>query len=454
VGFPYVPRGDGEEEAMLAAIGVPSFEALLAPVPQKLRLREPLNLPGPKSEFEVARRLGAMAGKNGHAERRRVFLGAGIYDHIVPAAVDHVAFRSEFYTAYTPYQPEVAQGTLTAAFEFQTMMAELTGMDLTNASLYDGATALGEAALLAVSVTGRKRLVVAGPLHPHYLQVLRTFCSGQGIEIVADPAPEGTVDRSWVRDHLAGEPAAVIAQAPNFFGIVEDLSGLFAEARDAGARAIQVFEPHALAIYETPGTMGADLAVGEGISLGTPPSFGGPALGLFTARQEFVRHVPGRLIGETVDRDGKRAYVMTLQTREQHIRRERATSNICTNQGLLALRAVIYLSLMGPAGMRETAEQCLDRAHYAAERLDALDGFRLRYRAPFFHEFVLECPRPAREIVSRCLTRGVVPGVNLGRFADLGPEGADRLLLVCVTEKHAREDLDALVEAVKEAGRG
>jgi len=439
---------------MLAAIGAPDFEALLAPVPEKFRLRAPLNLPGPRSEFEVTRRLTAMAEKNGHTGRRRVFLGAGIYDHIVPAAVDHVSFRSEFYTAYTPYQPEVAQGTLTATFEFQTMMAELTGMDLTNASLYDGATALAEAALLAVSVTKRKGLVVAGPLHPHYLQVLRTFCTGQEIAIAVDPGPDGTVDRAWVRDQLASGPAAVIAQGPNFFGIVEDLSDLFAEARAAGARAIQVFEPHALAIYETPGTMGADLAVGEGISLGTPPSFGGPSLGLFTAREEFVRHVPGRLIGETVDRDGKRAYVMTLQTREQHIRRERATSNICTNQGLLALRAVIYLSLMGPEGMRETAEQCLERAHYAAERLAALDGFRLRYPAPFFHEFVLECPRPAREIVRGCLARGVIPGVNLGRFADLGPEGADRLLLVCATETHAKEDLDALVEAMKEAARG
>ena len=451
---PYVPRGDGEEEAMLAAIGASSFEALLAPVPEAFRLRRPLNLPGPKSEFEVARRLGAMAEKNGHTDRRRVFLGAGIYDHIVPAAVDHLSFRSEFYTAYTPYQPEVSQGTLIATFEFQTMMAELTGMDLTNASLYDGATALAEAALLAVSVTKRKRLVVAGPLHPHYLQVLTTFCQGQDISIAVDPAPDGTVGREWVRDALGGEPAAVIAQGPNFFGIVEDLTDLFAEARAAGARAIQVFEPHALALYKTPGSMGADLAVGEGISLGTAPSFGGPALGLFTAREEFVRYVPGRLIGETLDRDGKRAYVMTLQTREQHIRRERATSNICTNQGLLALRAVIYLSLMGPEGMRETAEQCLERAHHAAERLDALDGFRLRHAAPFFHEFVLECPRPAREIVRGCLARGVIPGVNLGRFADLGPEGADRLLLVCVTEKHSREDLDALVDAVKEAARG
>ncbi len=439
---------------MLEAIGVSRFEDLLAPVPEAFRLRERLNLPGPRSEFEVARRLEAMAARNGHPGNRRVFLGAGVYDHLVPAAVDHVTFRSEYYTAYTPYQPEVAQGTLTAIFEFQSMLAELTGMDLTNASLYDGATALAEAALLAASVTRRTRIVVAGPLHPHYLQVLRTFCRGQDIEVAVDPAPDGVVDRSWLADALAGEPAAVVAQSPNFFGIVEDVSDVFERAREAGARGVQVFEPHALALYKTPGSLGADLAVGEGISLGTPPQFGGPGLGLFTARQEYVRHVPGRLIGETLDRDGKRAYVMTLQTREQHIRRERATSNICTNQGLLALRATVYLSLMGPRGMEETAEQCLERAHYAADRLAALDGFRLRYPAPFFHEFVLECPRPAREIVRGCLIRGVIPGVNLGRFAELGPEGADRLLLVCATEKHTKDDLDALVDAVKEAARG
>jgi len=436
---------------MLEAAGVSSFEELIAAIPAKFRLEGLLDLDRPRSEFEVARRLGALAERNGHAGRRRMFLGAGAYDHLVPAAVDAVAGRSEFITAYTPYQPEVAQGTLTAAFEFQTLLAELTGMDLANASLYDGATALAEAVLLACVKTRRKRVLVAGPLHPHYLQVLRTFCQGQEIEVVSDPAPDGVADRNWVRDALDGTTAAVVGQTPNFFGIADDLTDLFTAARDVGAKSVAVFLPHALPLYRTPGEMGADLAVGEGMSLGTPPSFGGPALGLFTARQEFARLVPGRLIGETVDRDGKRAYVMTLQTREQHIRREKATSNICTNQGLLALRATIYLTLMGPEGMRETAEQCLERAHYAAEKLAALDGFRLRYDEPFFHEFVLQCPRPAREIVAGCIERGVTPGVNLGRFGELGPEGADRLLLVCVTEKHDKHDLDALVEAVKEA---
>ena len=440
---------------MLRAIGAASFDDLIAPVPAKFRLRGPLGLPGPKSEFEVARLLEGMASRNGHGGNRLSFLGAGAYDHFVPAAVDHLCFRSEFYTAYTPYQPEVSQGTLAVIFEFQTMVAELTGMDIANASLYDGATALAEAALLAAATTGRRRIVAAGPFHPHYLQTLRTFCREQDIEVVADPAPQGIVDRAWLAATLSVETAAVAVQTPNIYGIFEDATEAFAMAHSAGARAIAVFEPHALPLYKTPGAMDADLAVGEGMSLGTPPSFVAPALGIFAAKKEFARQVPGRLIGETVDRNGLRAFVMTLQTREQHIRREKATSNICTNQGLLALRAAIYLSLLGPQGMRETAEQCLERAHYAAERLAALPGFKLRFGAPFFHEFALECPRPAREIVRGALARGVLAGVDLGSLPEalpgLRPEGADRLLLVCVTEKHSREDLDVLVAVVKEA---
>ncbi len=451
--FPTIPRGDGEEQSMLEVIGVSSFEDLIAPVPPNLRIDGLLDIDGPKSEYEIARLLGGWADRNRHGGNHRSFLGAGAYDHFVPAVVDHLSFRSEFYTAYTPYQAEVGQGTLTTIFEFQTMMSELTGMDLANASLYDGATALAEAALLAAASGERSRIVVAGPLHPHYLQVLETLCHGQDIEVVTDPAPDGRIDRAWLRE-IAPTAAAVAAQSPNFFGLVEDLTEVFAEVRDLGARTIHVFEPHALPLYRSSGEMGADLAVGEGLSLGTPPMFGGPALGLFAAREDFVRGVPGRLIGETVDRNGKRAFVMTLRTREQDIRRERATSNICTNQGLLALRATIYLSLMGPEGMREVAEQCLERAHYAAERLAGLPGFRLRFDGPFFHEFVLECPRPARELVAAAAKHGILAGLALDRFDRGVPADAERLLHVCVTEKHTREDLDALVEVMKEAARG
>jgi len=448
--FPYIPRGDGEEKEMLDAIGVASFEELIAPVPEHLRLSGELDVPGPLAEFEISRGMGELAARNHSSATHLSFLGAGSYEHFVPAAVDTLSFRSEFYTAYTPYQAEVGQGTLTTIFEFQTMMAEITGMDLANASLYDGATALVEAVLLAVSVTGRKKVVVAGPLHPHYLQVLRTYARWQDLEIAVDPAPQGVVDRGWLGDELGGQPAAVVVQFPNFHGVVENLEGVLESASQAGAKSIVVFEPHALALYRTPGDLGADLAVGEGMSLGTPPSFGGPSLGLFACRQEFVRHVPGRLIGETVDRNGKRAFVMTLRTREQDIRRERATSNICTNQGLLALRATIYLSLLGQQGFREVAEQCLERAHYAAEQLASVPGYRLAHDAPFFHEFVLECPRPAEGIVSFAAGQGILPGVALGPLTGTAD---DPRLLVCVSEMHRRADLDRLVEVMKEAAR-
>jgi len=436
---------------MLETIGASSFEKLLAPVPMHLRLQRLLDLGEPQSEYQIARQFEALAALNDVPGKFTSFLGAGSYDHFVPAAVDHLSFRSEFYTAYTPYQAEVGQGTLTTIFEFQSMLAELTGMDLANASLYDGASALAEAGLLAASVTGKSKIVVAGPLHPNYAQVLSTYCRGQGIEVVADPSPDGTINRGWVRDALPGA-AAVVAQSPNFFGIVEDLSGVFADARAQDAKAIQVFLPHALPLYKTPADMGADLAVSEGLSLGSPPSFGGPALGLFTSRLEFVRHIPGRLVGETVDRNGKRAFVMTLRTREQDIRREKATSNICTNQALLALRATIYMSLLGPQGMREVAEQCLEKAHYLAAHLSSRKGFRLPYKGPFFQEFVVETPRPAWEVIAQARLKNVLPGVDLTRFPEL-QAGTNRLL-VCVTEKHTRADLDHLVEVLEGAARG
>jgi len=451
VQHPFIPRGEGEEAQMLEAIGVSSFETLLAPIPQHVRLGRWLDLPEPQSEYQIARQFEALAALNDVPSRFTSFLGAGAYDHFVPAAVDHLSFRSEFYTAYTPYQAEVGQGTLTTIFEFQSMLAELTGMDLANASLYDGASALAEAALLAASVTGKSKIVVAGPLHPNYLQVLETYCRGQGIEVLCDPSADGVINRGWVRDSLPGA-AAVVAQSPNFFGLVEDVSGVFADARSQDAKAIQVFLPHALPLYKTPADMGADLAVGEGLALGSPPSFGGPALGLFTTKLEYARHIPGRLVGETVDRNGKRAFVMTLRTREQDIRREKATSNICTNQALLALRATIYMSMLGPQGMRDVAEQCLEKAHYLAERLASVKGFALPYKGTFFQEFVVQTPRPAWEMIAEARARGVLPGVDLARFPGL-QTGTNRML-VCVTEKHTRADLDGLVEVMREAVRG
>ena len=444
--FPYIPRGDGEEAAMLHAIGVPSFEHLVAQVPEELRLKAPLSLPPAKSELEVIRYFADLAGQNKVGPGYRVFLGGGAYDHMVPTAVDHVSFRSEYYTAYTPYQPEVAQGTLTTIFEFQTMMAELTGMDLANASLYDGASALAEAVLMAAAIKKTPRVLVAGVLHPHYLQVLNTLCAGQGIEVVCENPEGGNVDPKWAEEHLRQKSAALVLQSPNFFGLVEDGTSLFRLAKDSGALAISVFEPHSLALYKTPGEMGADLAVGEGRSLGSPLQYGGPALGLFAASGDYVRYIPGRLIGETVDRNGKRAYVMTLQTREQHIRRARATSNICTNQGLFALRATIYLSLMGPQGLTGVAEQCLERAHYLAQGVQGLDGYSLAYDGPFFQEFVVRCPVPVADIQHAADGVQIIPGIDLGMFK----KEWKNLMLVCCSERHTKEDLDSWLHVLAE----
>jgi len=447
VSSPYIPRGREEERRMLAAIGVDSFEDLLRAIPPSLRLPGLLELPGPRSEYEVARHLESLAAVDAGGPGERFFLGGGIYDHWVPAAIDHVASRSEYYTAYTPYQAEVGQATLTAIFEFQSMLAELTKMDLVNASMYDGASALAEAALMAYRVNGRKRILVAGPLHPNYLQVLRTYTRETGIELLVDPAPGGFTDREWVAARLDDSIAALVLQSPNFFGGVEDGEELFAAAGQVGALAIHVFQPHALALYRTPGEMGADIAVAEGQALGSPPSFGGPGLGIFAARRKYARRIPGRLIGETVDRDGKRCFVMTLRTREQDIRRAKATSNICTNQSLLALRATMYLALLGPEGLRETAELCLENAHYARDAVIALDGFSAVHDVPFFREFAVHCPRPAAEIVASARQRGVHPGVDLGRFDSAWN---DRLL-ICCSEKHERRDLDELTAALRAA---
>lgn len=441
--FPYIPRGLNEESEMLGAIGAKSFEDLLVAVPQKYLLKERLNLPKPKSEIEIVRHFSSLANANTAGGSSRVFLGAGSYDHYVPAIVDHISFRSEFYTAYTPYQAEVGQGTLTAIFEFQTLMAELTGMDLANASMYDGASALAEAVLLALSKNKRSRVLVAGACHPNYLRVLTTYVQGLDIEVLVDPTPDGIIDRAWVESNLDDTIGAVVTQTPSFLGLVEDATWLFTEAKALGAIPISVFQPHALALYKTPGEMGADLAVGEGQSLGTSPSFGGPSLGLFAVSQEFVRLIPGRLIGETEDKNGKRCFVMTLRTREQDIRRAKATSNICTNQSLLALRATIYASLLGPRGLAEVAESCLERAHYTQARLQEV-GYDLVYEQPFFQEFVVRCPRPAREVVELAHERGLIAGLDLGQYQ----EEWKNHLMVCCSEKHSKDDLDNLVSVL------
>jgi len=434
-----------EEQRMLQAIGAADFEELIAEVPAAARLAEPPAIPGPLSEIELRRLLGGWAEEN-RARGAASFEGGGIYDHWIPAAVDALAGRSEFLTAYTPYQPEVAQGTLTAIFEFQSMIAELTGCDVASASMYDGATATAEAALLARRHTGRRRVVVAGMLHPHTLAVLRTYLDPA--EVVVVEGEDGRAPVAAAREALGADAACLVYQQPNFLGLVEDVAALNETAHAGGALAVAVCDPVALALLEPPGRSGADLVVGEAQSLGSPMSFGGPLLGYFAARRALLRALPGRLVAETVDRQGRRGFVLTLQTREQHIRREKATSNICTNEGLMALRATIHLGLLGRAGLREVAELCVQKSHHAARLAVAVPGYRLAHPGPFVREFVLHCPVEARRVIEAGVAAGIRPGVNLGRFR---PEWRDRLL-VAVTEQRSAEEIERWAETLRRAG--
>jgi glycine dehydrogenase subunit 1 len=437
----------GEEARMLSDLGVTRIEELLSAIPREVRLDAPLPVRGPLSEIEVRRLLGGWSRHNA-ADRAIGFLGGGMYDHYVPAAVGALAGRSEFATAYTPYQPEVAQGTLTAIFEFQSMIAELTGCDVANASLYDGATAVVESALLARAQTGRPRVVVAGAVHPHTVAVLRTYLDPEHVVLVSDRG--GQCAPEDLRAALGPEVACVVYQHPNFFGLLEGPAALHVMAHEAGALAIASCDPIALALLEPPGATGADIVVGEGQCLGNPPSFGGPALGLFACSSKLLRRMPGRLCAETVDARGRRGFVLTLQTREQHIRREKATSNICTNQGLVALRATIHMALLGREGMREVANLCVQKTHHAADLATRLPGFRRAHEGPFFREFVLECPVDAAVLCRAGLDEGVLPGVDLGQFR---PEWR-RWLLVAVTEQRSAEEIDRWADLLRRVGGG
>lgn len=448
--FPYIPASPAEEREMLAAIGVGRFEDLLAPIPDNLRRGGRLNLPGPLSELEALRDLTALAGSNGDASKLVPFAGGGSYDHFIPSVIDAVTMRSEFYTAYTPYQSEVSQGTLTAIFEFQTMIAALTGLPVANASLYDGGSACGEAGHLALAATGRKKIVVAGRLHPAYLQVLKTYLEPSGGEVVVDAAPKHTASLEWLESAVDEKTAAVLVQHPNFFGQLEPVAEIRRISAAKGALLVAVVDPLTLGILAPPGEYGADIAVGDAQPLGIPMSFGGPVAGFFAASDKYLRLTPGRLVGETVDRDGKRAFTLTLQTREQHIRREKATSNICTNQTLLAHRATVYLSLLGPAGIREVGEQCAKRARHAAKLIGALPGYAVDPAGPFVKEFVVRCPVPAAKVVEAGIGRGLLAGVDLGRFDHAW---SDRLL-VAVTEKRSAAEIERLAAALKEVPRG
>jgi glycine dehydrogenase subunit 1 len=388
----------------------------------------------------------ALAARNADADRFVCFMGAGSYDHFVPSPIDHLISRGEFFTAYTPYQPEASQGTLRTIYEYQTMIAELTGMDVANASIYDGASSLAEAALMAHAVTGRDEVVLARGVNPLYRRVVATYCYGPGIRLRDVPAPEGVLDLDAAGRLVTGKTAALVVQSPNFYGALEDVAAAAELAHAAGALLVVVSDPVNLGVLEAPGRLGADIVVGEGQGLGVPMSFGGPNLGVFAARAELVRRIPGRLVGATVDRDGARGFVLTLQTREQHIRRAKATSNICTNVALCALMATIYLASLGKQGLRRVGELSAAKAHYAAERLTAIPGVSLRFAQPFFKEFVLRLPKPPTSVVARLARRRILPGVPLKTYDRALADS----LLVAVTEQRTREEIDAYAGALAE----
>jgi glycine dehydrogenase subunit 1 len=438
-----------QQRAMLATIGVDSIAGLFDQIPADLRLDRPLSLPSALTEIELERHLRELAAKNRSATSGVCFQGGGSYDHFIPSAVDAIASRSEFYTAYTPYQAEASQGSLQAFFEYQSLICQLTGMDVSNASLYEGGTAVSEAVFMAMRATDRhEKVVVLGSLHPEYRQICETYLHQVGCELIVIPTPGGTADPDQVGRRLDDKTACLVVQQPNFFGCLEEVRELTAAAHKVGALAVVSFDPISLGLLQRPGEYGADIAVAEGQSLGIPLQFGGPYLGIMTCRQEFVRKMPGRLIGETVDRNGRRCYVLNLQAREQHIRREKATSNICTNQGLMALRASVYLSLVGPAGLREIAELCTRKAHYAAERLTAIPGIERTYSAPFFKEFVLKCRGGADRVLEKALAAGFDLGPELSRFRGLSVDHGAECLLVAVTEQRTRDEIDRLAQAL------
>jgi len=445
----YIPNTDADRAKMLAAIGVGSVDDLFAPIPASVRERADFSgVPGALDDIALKRHLQTLSAKNADADRFPCFLGAGVYDRYVPPVVPFVMGRSEFYTAYTPYQPEVSQGILQSIYEFQTLICQLTGMEVANASLYDGATALAEAVIMACDLTKRKQVVLASSVHPAFRRTVATYLPllNDALVEVGHEEASGAFDHAALEATLSGDTACVVVQQPNFFGVVEDLKAVADAAHAKGALLIVAIEPVSLGLLESPGACGADIVVGEGQSLGLPMGFGGPLLGLLACRKEFVRRIPGRIVGGTVDADGTRAYTMTLRTREQDIRRDQATSNICTNQALWALGATVYLSLMGKTGLRQVAELSLQKAHYAFEKITAIPGYEPVFSGPFFQEFAVRCPDDPAALNKRLLDdAGIIGGLPLGPHYP----GLENVALFCVTEMRTKDEIDALVQALR-----
>jgi len=443
----YISNTLAQQKEMLRVVGAASIEDLLSPIPPKARLSRPLNVPAARAEADLVRYMSQLAARNANVDDFVCFLGGGAYDHHIPSPINHLISRGEFFTAYTPYQPEASQGTLRTIYEYQTMMAELTGMDVANASLYDGASALAEAALMAHAVAERTELVISRGVNPRSRQVVATYCEGPRLRIREVPVAGGATDPEALRRVVTSKTAGVLIQSPNFFGCLEEVAQAAEIAHGAGALLIISVDPLSLGLLAPPGTLGADIVVAEGQGLGVPLSYGGPYLGVFATNHELLRRIPGRLVGATVDRDGKRGFVLTLQTREQHIRREKATSNICTNVALCALMATIYLALMGKQGLRKVGELSLAKAHYAADALTKIPGVRLRFTAPFFKEFVLQLPKSPERIVKRLAKEKILAGLPLKPF----DRALKDCLLVAVTEKRTRQEIDAYVQALSQA---
>ncbi|WP_258360729.1 aminomethyl-transferring glycine dehydrogenase subunit GcvPA [Moorella sulfitireducens (nom. illeg.)] len=437
----YIPTTAAERQRMLAACGASRMEELFNDIPASVRLGRDFVLPRPMAEGEVLRHMEELAGKN---KRLVSFLGAGAYEHYIPSVVGHLLARPEFYTAYTPYQPEISQGTLQAIFEFQSLMCLLTGLDVATASHYDGATATAEAALVACNATRRRKVLVSRAVNPQYRAVLATYVKGQGVELMEIPLVDGCTDLAALERMAGKDVAGVILQNPNFFGQIEPMAAATELAHKAGALSIAVVEPISLGLLAAPGEYGADLAVGEGQGLGNPLNYGGPYLGFIVAREKLVRRLPGRIVGQTTDIEGKRAFVLTLQAREQHIRREKATSNICSNEALCALAATIYLAALGKEGLKEVARQCLLKAHYAFDKLAALPGVTPLFNGPFFCEFALKTKLKPGEVARGLLEQGFAAGYDLSPYY---PEIAGAMLFA-VTEVRTREEIDALVAAM------
>ena len=438
--FSYIPHTEEDREKMLSYLGISDTSELFADIPDAIRMKRGLNLPQAMSEIELDRHMQKLAGQNSDLGKVVSFLGAGSYEHYQPSAVDAIISRSEFYTSYTPYQPEISQGMLQAIFEYQTMVAELTGMDLANASMYDGPTALAEAGIVCSAQTRRNKLLVASSMHPEYRAVLATYAAGQSIEIIEAPHEDGVIKAETLQEMCDGTVAGVLVQYPNFFGCVEDLKVIAEIAHQNKALLVVNTYPIALGLLKSPGELGADIVVAEGQSLGNMMAYGGPYLGIMAARKDLMRRLPGRIAGQTTDSEGRRGFVLTLQAREQHIRREKASSNICSNQALNALAATVFLSYMGKQGMRELALQNYHKAHYMRERLLAIPGVSSVFSKPFFNEFVIRLQKPVQEVQNNLLQKGYIFGLDLGNFYN---DMTDAVLLN-VTEMRTRAEIDAL----------